>query len=268
MLSAVLLLAPAARGDDSDGAWRNLLMSALAMVSANNLPAAEQLYIKALRQAETFGQEDPRVGATLNSLGLVYKAEKKYPDAESSFRHAQGILEKAYGAESIDAGNVSFNIASVLMEENKQPGAALPYLQRSLFIYQKQFGNQSLKAASVLCMTGDAYRAMKSWPEAEAPLKQCAQIREEVSGILNPDLGEAANSLALVYKAEGKYLLADGQFKLAERIRERSLGIMSPAFADTLEAHAEMLRALGRDKEAEKDATLAAAIRRNEQKTK
>jgi hypothetical protein len=29
-----------------------------------------------------------------------------------------------------------------------------------------------------------------------------------------------------------------------------------------------MLRALGRDKEAEKDATLAAAIRRNEQKTK
>src|ERR1019366_3114823 len=196
-----------------------------------------------------------------------YKAEKKYPDAESSFRRAQGILEKAYGAESIDAGNVSYNIASVLMEEGKQPGA-LPYLQRTLFIYQKQFGNQSLKTASVLCMTGDAYRSIKSWPEAESPLRQCAQIREAMNGILNADLGEAANSLALVYKAEGKYLLADGQFKLAERIRERSLGIMSPAFADTLEAHAALLKELGRDKEAEKDAALAAAIRRNEQKAK
>jgi tetratricopeptide (TPR) repeat protein len=116
-------------------------------------------------------------------------------------------------------------------------------------------------------MMGDSYRAQKFWQQAEAPLKRCAQIREVDGGIVNADLGEALNSLALVYMQEGKYALADSQFKLAEKIRERTLGIMSPELADTLEVHATMLKQMGRDQEANKDSTLAAAIRRAEKKT-
>ena len=43
-------------------------------------------------------------------------------------------------------------------------------------------------------------------------------------------------------------------------------GIMSPGFADVLEAHAAMLRSMGREADANKDASLATAIRRNERK--
>jgi hypothetical protein len=102
----------------------------------------------------------------------------------------------------------------------------------------------------------------RAWHEAEGPLKQCASIREENSGVVSPEFGEAENSLALVYQKEGKYALADGAFKMAETIRERALGIDNPLFADTLEAHAAMLRAMGRDTEAAKDEKMAGAIRK------
>jgi tetratricopeptide (TPR) repeat protein len=139
---------------------------------------------------------------------------------------------------------------------------ALPFLQKGLAGFKAQFGDTGLKTGDTLCLIGDSYRLQRAWHEAEAPLKQCAGIREENAGLLSPEFGEAENSLALVYLKEGKYALADTAFKLAEKNRERALGITSPLFADTLEAHASMLRAMGRDAEAAKNETMANAIRK------
>ncbi len=239
-------------------------MQGLYTAGANDFPKAEQIFLKAVHEAERFGADDARVGTTLNSLGLVYRSENKYPQAEAAFRRALAILDQAYGPDSIDVANVNFNIASTLTDEAKQP-AAMPFLEKSLMTFDRQLGGGSLKTASVLCMMGDAWRSMKSFQEAEKPLKRCAEIREAEGGLVaNNDLADALNSLALVYQKEGKYALADPVFKLTEKIRERTLGIMSPKFAETLEAHSRMLREMGRDQEAEQDAALAAAVRRNE----
>jgi tetratricopeptide (TPR) repeat protein len=251
----------------AEDAWKDLSLKALYAAGNQDYAAAEQFFLRAVHEAERFGADDPRVGTTLNSLGLVYRAEKKFADCESVDRRALAILEKAYGDQSIDVGNVNYNIASVLMDQGKSP-AALPFLQKSLAIYERQFGGNSLKTASVLCMLGDSYSSGKLWQDAEGPLKRCAQIREADGGVINADLGDALHSLAMVYMHEGKYALADSQFKLAEKIRERTQGIMSPAFADTLEAHSVMLKQMGRDQEADKDAALAAAIRRAGKKSK
>ena len=89
-------------------------------------------------------------------------------------------------------------------------------------------GESSLKTATVLCMIGDAYRFQKSYGEAEAPLRRCADIRESDGGVQNPELADALHSLALSYEGEGKYALAEPRFRLAEKIREGTLGIMSP----------------------------------------
>jgi tetratricopeptide (TPR) repeat protein len=264
LLAAALIAQQAA--DPAEDAWKNVSLKALYAAGGKDYAKAEEFFLKAVHEAERFGPMDPRVGTTLNSLGLVYRAEKKFSEAESVDRRALTILEKTYGEDSIDVGNVNYNVASVLIDQGKSP-AALPFLEKSLAIYERQFGGNSIKTASVLCMMGDSYRAQKFWQQAEAPLKRCAQIREADGGIVNADLGEALNSLALVYMQQGKYALADSQFKLAEKIRERTLGIMSPELADTLEVHASMLKQMGRDQEADKDSTLAAAIRRAEKKT-
>ncbi|HVW85539.1 MAG TPA: tetratricopeptide repeat protein [Bryobacteraceae bacterium] len=265
----VVLAATAAHAqDDPDEAWKNLvLQGTYYAVDKHDYPRAEEVFQKALHEASRFGPSDVRVGATLNKLGLLYHDAKKLGEAESAFRRALPILDDVYGVESIDAANINYNLASVLIDQGKQP-AALPFLHESLTTYERQFGPNSLKTASVLCMIGDSYRAQRAWQQAEQPLKRCAEIREADGGVVNAELGDALNSLALVYHREGKYALADPMFKLAERIRERTLGITNPALAETLEAHATLLKELGRDQEAGRDAKLAAAIRRVESKGK
>jgi tetratricopeptide (TPR) repeat protein len=260
--------AAAFQDDSADDGWKNLILQGTyADTDQKDHAKAEQIFLKALHEADRFGPDDVRVGATLNKLGLVYHEEHKLEEADVVFRRSLPIFQATYGDESIDVANVNFDIGSVLIDLGK-PAAALPFLEKCRASYEKLFSSNSVKIAAVLCMIGDSHRALKEWNEAEAPLKQCAQIREENSGILSADVGDAVNSLAEVYRKEGKYGLADPEYKLAEKIRERTLGIMNPAFADTLEAHAGLLRELGRDKEAEKDERLAAAIRRNQKKSR
>ena len=63
-------------------------------------------------------------------------------------------------------------------------------------------------------------------------------------------------------------VLAKGSGTIAAKIREKTLGIMSPAFADSLEARASVLKDMGRQADSDKDAALAATIRRSEKKSK
>src|SRR5581483_10771228 len=148
---AAVLLAPCARAADdlsnsAEDAWKNLVMQALYAAGEKDFAKSEQIFLKAVHEAERFGAGDVRVGTTLNSLGLVYRSEKKYGDANAAFRRALAILDKAYGPESIDVANVNFNVASVAMDEGKQQ-EALPFLLRSRIVFEKQLGGGSLKTA-------------------------------------------------------------------------------------------------------------------------
>jgi tetratricopeptide (TPR) repeat protein len=239
---ALLTLAPRAAAQDPEEAWKNLFMQALSAAGANDFPKAEQGFVKALEEATRFGAQDPRVGTTLNSIGLVYRAEKKFPEAESAYRRAVAILEKSYPAESIDIANVNFNIASVMFDQGHQ-AEALPYTRKTLAAYEKLLGPTSVKTGAALCLLGDSMRLLKDFKEAEGPLRRCADV------------------------GEGKYVLAEPRFKLAEKIRESLLGITSPLLAQTMEDHAALLKSLGREQDAGKLLNIASAIRRNQKKT-
>lgn len=251
--------APAA----NDGvAWRDTIAAAVVAARDHNLAKAEQLFQQAGQIAEHFGAGDARNGTTQNSLGLVYKEEKKWAEAEKSFTRAYAILEKAYGGDSLDVGNVSYNIASVMLAQGHYD-AAVPYIQKCRVIYEKVLGKTSLKTASVLCMSGQVYLGQKKYADAESALKECADLRESTGGVDNPNLAEALYNLGLVYEREGKFALADTRLKLAEKIREVTFGVTSPEFAEALEAHAALLKQMGRDKDAAHDEAMAAAIRRH-----
>ncbi len=258
---AGFVLAPAARAqDDVEEKWKTLFMVALQSASTNDYAKSEQIFLAALKEAERFGADDARVGTTINSLGLIYRSERKYSEAEAAYRRALTILEKAYGDDSTDVANVNFNIATVMFDQGHQAGA-MPYLQRTLSTYESMLGAGSLKTGAVLCMIGDSYRLDKDMKQAEAPLKQCADIRESEGGMENAELADALHSLALVLQGEGKYALAEPRFTLAEKIREKTLGITSPLLAQTMEDHASLLKQMGRDKEADRLSTMAKAIR-------
>ncbi len=253
--------------DRDDGAWRRDISDALGAAKAQAYAASEQAFLKALREAEKIGPNDVRVGSTLNSLGLVYRAERKYSDAEAAYRRALGIMQAAYGSDSLDVANLNFNIANVMFDQGRQVDT-LPNLERTLPVYERLLGSNSMKTAAVFCMQGEAYRLMKRYTDAEGDLRRCADIREKDAGIESNDVADAQYSLALTLMGEGKYSAAEPRLKLAEEIREKTLGITSPLLAQTMVDHATALKELGRQKEADKLIEIAAAIRRAQPKGK
>jgi hypothetical protein len=108
----------------------------------------------------------------------------------------------------------------------------------------------------------------KRYEEAEGPLRRCAEIREKDSGLNNAELGDAVQSLARVFAAEGKASAAEARYKLLEKIRENTVGITSPLLAEAMEEHAVILKSLARELEADKLTTMAAAIRKSQSKGK
>jgi tetratricopeptide (TPR) repeat protein len=268
LTSAVIIICvvtPIARAQD-EGPWKALVLQALDAAGKNDYAKAEQSFLKALREAEAFGPQDSRVGTTLNSLGLVYRAEHKYSEAEGAYRRGLAIIEHTY-PNSIDVANVNFNIATIMFDEGHEAGA-LPTIERALSIYEKLLGPASLKTAATLCLQGDAYRLTRRYAEAEGPLRRCAEIREKDSGLSNAELADAIQSLARVFAAEGKASAAEARYKLVEKIRETTAGITSPLLAEAMEEHAAILKSMARDQEAEKLTAMAAVIRKNQSKGK
>jgi tetratricopeptide (TPR) repeat protein len=266
-LYGVLLLAGTPMAADSVAVWKALMASGINAITAKNYATAEEQIQKALGITAQFPPGDARIGTTLNTLGLIYREERKYPEAQKAFEKTLVIFKLSEGADSLNVGNVNFNIASVLMAEDRYDDA-LPYVQKSQAIYLRILGPQSLKAASVLCMTGEVYRHGKKFQAAEAPLKECANAREATEGMESADFGDALYSLGLVYAQEGRWALADSTLKLTEKVRELTLGVTSQEFADALEAHSGVLKSMKREPEAVREDAMAAAIRRVGKKTK
>jgi tetratricopeptide (TPR) repeat protein len=264
---ACVALLPAASPDagETNAAWQTLVLAATRAATAKDFRSAEELLQRATRITARFPAGDPRTGTTQNTLGLVYKQEKKYAEAEKAFRNALTMLEKSYGPASLDVANVDFNIASVLVAGGKYE-ASLPYIEKSRGVYEKIMGAESLKAATTWCLLGEAYRNMNRFNDAEKPLKRCADMREASGGMESPELADALYSLAMVYQHQGKLKQAEARFRLSAKIRELTLGVTSPEFAEALAAHSALLKTMGREPEARKEEALVEAVKRQQTK--
>ncbi len=58
---------------------------------------AEKAWSAALQEAEKFGPEDPRLAESLGNLGVAYRDQGKYAEAEPLFKRSLSITEKALG---------------------------------------------------------------------------------------------------------------------------------------------------------------------------
>jgi tetratricopeptide (TPR) repeat protein len=253
-----LALTPHALAQDSR-AWLTLMGQGLDALNTNSYPTAEAIYREAVRETESFRPNDPRRGSTLNSLGLVLRAEKKYTEAEAVFRRALPIMQVAYG-DGLDAAHVNLNLADTLYAEGR-PAEALTNLRAALTTYRRLLPPNSPTIASALCLEGDSDRVLKQYTEAEALLRRCSDMREANAGIDSDEFADAQYALAQTFIAEGKYADAESHLRLVEKIREKNQGITSPVLADAIEQHVIVLKHLGRDKEAAKLSAIAVAIR-------
>src|SRR5208282_6260647 len=77
--------------------WYSLNDSGEKAYQRRQYAASENFLQAALRLAENFGPSDLRLATTLNDLGLLYRAEGKYKEAEPLYRRSLAIREKKLG---------------------------------------------------------------------------------------------------------------------------------------------------------------------------
>ncbi len=77
----------------------------------------------ALKEAEKFGDQDPRLATSLNNLAELYRAQGKYEQAEPLYQRALAIAEKVLGPEHSQVATVLENCAALLHKLNRDAEA-------------------------------------------------------------------------------------------------------------------------------------------------
>ena len=80
---------------------------------------AGDAYVASLKAAERQGLEDPRVAASLNSLALLYYAQRKYKLAETLYQRSIRVIEQSMGPESAQLAIALENLAELYRVQQK-----------------------------------------------------------------------------------------------------------------------------------------------------
>jgi len=90
ILTAILSLANSTFAEDRG--WNELNSQTMNLYLQGNYVQAAKLGEESLKSAEkTFGPEHPNVAKALNNLGLIYKTQGKYAQAEQLYNRSMAI---------------------------------------------------------------------------------------------------------------------------------------------------------------------------------
>ncbi len=77
----------------------------------------------ALKEAEDFGEQDPRFATTLNNLARLYRAQGRYDEAEPLYQRSLTINEKALGPEHPHTAGILNNLAGLYQTQGRNEEA-------------------------------------------------------------------------------------------------------------------------------------------------
>src|SRR3989304_5933747 len=121
------------------GAWETTMAAGRGAHQGGHYAEAEEKFSAALKEAEAFGPEDPRLAASLNNLASLYAARGQAAGAEPLLRRPLGIREKTLGPEHPEVAQ-SLNALVELHRARGQAGAAEPLASGALAIAEKGRG--------------------------------------------------------------------------------------------------------------------------------
>ena len=110
---------------------------------------AEEAWLGALKEAESFGAQDPRLATSLNNLAVLYASQGKYAEAEPLHQRALAIREKTLGPEHKDVATGLTNLARLYASQGEYAEAA-PLYRRALAIREKTLGSEHPDVATSL----------------------------------------------------------------------------------------------------------------------
>ncbi len=171
-----LLLATAC--DPRSAAWGTHIAAGKKAYEQGDYAEAEKQIKAAVKNAEGFEPEDPRVATTLDNLGELYRAQGQYAEAETFHKRALAIWEKALGPDHPDVATSLNNLAGVYYMQDRYD-EVLPLLQRSHAILEKELGPEHPTVAASLENYARLLRVVGLTAEAEELEERVRAIRGE-----------------------------------------------------------------------------------------
>jgi tetratricopeptide (TPR) repeat protein len=105
-------------------AWQHAYNAGRTAYERGHYARAEKLFAAAVKEAEQFGGNDPRLARSLNDLAAAYAVQGKYADAEPLYKRSLAILEKVYGPNAPSVATALSNYAQLLRATNRTGEAA------------------------------------------------------------------------------------------------------------------------------------------------
>ena len=103
--------------------WEKYNEAGATAYSERNYAEAEIQLKAALKKAEEFESDDPRLATSLNNLAGLYQAQGKYNEAEPLYKRALGIDEKTLGPDHPDVAQSLENYADLLRKTGRNSEA-------------------------------------------------------------------------------------------------------------------------------------------------
>ncbi len=178
---------------------------------------AQELLEAAVAVKEKRGESDMDAAAALNSLGVVRFSVGDGPGAEAYYRRALAIATPILGAEHSNVAYILGGVGRALALQGKN-AEALVFFDRSLAVFSKAVGPDSLVVAGLWAASSDTERQAGNLAGAKARLKRAREIVEKNTNDRDED------SLAY-FQAAGRLHLALGDSKAAHRAFEKALAI-------------------------------------------
>jgi tetratricopeptide (TPR) repeat protein len=132
-----------------DRAWQSYIDAAVEAYVEGDYAEARKQFERAVKTAEAFGLEDPRLATSLNGLAETYRAQGHYAEAEPLYKRSLAIREKTLGPEHPDVATSLNNLAGIYKVQGHYAEAE-PLYQRSLAIYEKALGPEHPDVATSL----------------------------------------------------------------------------------------------------------------------
>ena len=240
--------------------WETYMEAATKAYREGRYAEAEKQLKAALKEAEDFRPEDPRVATSLNNLAGLYHAQGKYAEAEPLLKRSLAIREKVLGPEHPNVATSLNNLAELYRVQGHN-AAAEPLLKRALAIQEKVLRPEHPNVATSLSSLAGLYHARANNAAAEPLFKRALAIQEKALGPEHPSVATSLNNLAAFYHAQGNYAAAEPLLKRALAIQEEALGPEHPDVARSLNNLAGLYQAQGHNAAAEPLLKRALAIR-------
>jgi serine/threonine protein kinase/tetratricopeptide (TPR) repeat protein len=214
----------------SDSVWKGNMEAERKAFREGRYLEAVNYAQAAMKDAEAFGAQDPRLATSLHNAGELYTRLERYDEAERFLQRALSIREKTL--ENAETARTICAMARLNHGRGNRDKAERLYRQ-SLAIREKVLGRDHPDVAESLSGLAGVL-SLKRIDEAERLARRSLSIREKALGENHPDVAESLSRLVELTMEIGKPSEIESHLRRAILIRETSLGQAHPDLAESL----------------------------------